>query len=78
MGLKKKFNQRGFNLRGSTLKINEKTSKSKFSNKGSTNVGSCYGRGLPKHLLKDYLLIQKMGKKRRFKKKDIKRAMIVA
>ena len=33
---------------------------------------------MPGHLLKDCLLIQKMGESRRFKKKDNKRATIAA
>ena len=33
---------------------------------------------MPGHLLKDCPLIQKMGEKRRFKKKESKRAMIAA
>ena len=78
MGLKKKFNQRGFNSKGPSLKRNEKFSKGKFSHKDNTNVSSCYGCGMPGHLLKDCQLIQKKGESRRFKKKDSKRAMIAA
>jgi len=77
MGLKKKFNQRGFDSKGSTLKRNEKL-KGKFFNKDNTNVSSCYGCGMPGHLLKDCPLIQKMGESWRFKKKENRRAMIAA
>ena len=76
MRLKKKFNQRGFNSRGCTPKRNEKFPKSKFFNKDNTNVSSCYGCGMPGHSLKDCPLIQKVGEKRTFKKKENKRAMI--
>ena len=47
-----------------------------FSNKDNTNVSSCYGCGMRRHLLKDWPLIQKMAKKRRFRKKDSKKTMI--
>ena len=78
IGLKKRFNQRGFNTKGSTSKRTEKYTTGKFLNKDNTNIGSCYGCGMPSHLLKDQPLIQKMGKKRKLKKKEIKRAMIAA
>ena len=58
------------------LKRNEKLSKGKFFHKDNTNVSSCYGCGMPGHLLKDCPLIQKMGESQRFKKKDNKRAQI--
>jgi len=51
MGLKKKFNQRGFNSKGSTFKRNEKF-KGKLLNKDNTNISSCCGCGMPGHLLK--------------------------
>ena len=68
MRLKKKFNQRGFNSKGCTLKRNEKF-KGKFFNKDNTSVSSCYGCDMPGHLLKDCTLIQKMGESQKFKKK---------
>ena len=78
MGMKKKFNQRGFNTKGSMSKRNEKYAKGKFVNKENANITSCYGCGIPGHLLKDCPLIQKMGEKRRFKKKENRKAMIAA
>jgi len=50
MGLKKRFNQRGFNPKGSTSKRNEKFTKGKFFN---TNISSFYGWGMPGNSLKD-------------------------
>jgi len=79
MGLNKNFNQRGLNQGGPIVqKKKEKSSKCKLSNKNSTNVSSCYGCGMPRHLLTDYLLIPKMREKWRVKKNDNKRAMIAA
>jgi len=60
---KKKFDQQGFNPKGSTSKRDAKCSLGKFFNKDNTNAGSCYGCGMPGHLLKDSPLIQKMGEK---------------
>jgi len=76
MGLKKRFNQRGSNQRGPMFRRNDKMSKGKFINKDNSHTNSCYGCSMANHLLKDYPLLQKIGKNRKFKtKKDNKKAM---
>ena len=69
-GTKEKIYSMKFNSKGSPSKRNAKLHKGKFINKYNTNVSSYYGCGMPGHLLKDFLLIQKMGQSRRFKKKE--------
>ena len=73
MGLRKKFNHKSFNQKGSTFKRNE---KGKSYNKNETNVSACYGCGVPGHMLKDCPLLQKVGERRKFKRKKNKKAMI--
>ena len=53
IGLNKRVNQRGFSTKGSTSKRNEKFTKGKFFNKDNTNVSSCHGCGMLRHLVKD-------------------------
>ena len=53
-------------------------SKVSFSNNDITNVNTCYGCARRGHLLKDCPLIQKMGARWRFKKKDNKGVIIAA
>jgi len=75
MGLTKRSNQRGFNKRESTFRRNEKSSKGELINKDNTNASSCYGCGMPGHMLKDYPLIQKIVENQKFKiKKDNKKS----
>jgi len=79
MGLKKRFNQRGSNQRGSTFRRNEKFSTGKFTNKDNSNANSYYGCGMTGHLLKDCPLIQKDRRKSNVKmNKDNKKAMVFA
>jgi len=75
VGLRKKFNHKSFNQKGSTFKRNE---KGKSYNKNETNVSACYGCGVPGHMLKDCPLLQKVGERRKFKRKKNKKAMIAA
>ena len=79
MGLKKRFNQRGSNQRGPTLRRNDKISKGKFINKDNPYINSCYGYGMTDYLLKYYPLLQKIRENQKFKmEKDNKKAMVAA
>ena len=84
-GLKKVFKSRRFDpkkfyKKGSSSKRNEKNSKgNKFSSKNETNLGPRFSCGLPGHVVKDCLIIQKKVEKMKQKakkEKELKRAMI--
>ena len=70
MGLTKRSNQRGFNKRESTFRRNEKSSKVELINKDNTNASSCYGCGMPGHMLKDYPLDSKDSRKSKVQGKE--------
>ena len=84
-GLKRMFKSRRFDpkkfyRKGSSSK---KTSKgNKFSaNKNETDLGPCFGCGLPGHMIKNCPIIQKKAEKMNQiakKEKELKRAMIAA
>ena len=87
-GLKKMFKSRRFDpkkfyKKGSSSKRNEKISKGNkvSANKNKTDLGLCFGCGLPGHMVKYCPIIQKKAEKmkqRAKKEKELKRAMIVA
>ena len=53
----------------STSKSNHRNSQRKFVSKVDTNQNSCYGYGLPGHVIKDCPIIKKKNKRTRFKSK---------
>ena len=85
-GLKKMFRSMNFDpkkfyKKGSSSSKNEKFSKgTKFiNNKNDSNLGPCFGCGLPGHIVKDCPVLQMKAEKRKHKaKKELKKAMIAA
>jgi len=66
----RRFDLKKFFKKGSSSKRDDKNSKdNKISNKKETNLGSCFGCGLPGHVVKDFPILQKKAKKRRQKAK---------
>jgi len=84
-GLKKMFKSRRFDpknfyKKGSSSKKNSKGNKLS-ANKNETDLGPCFGCGLPGHMVKDCPIIQKKAEKmkqRAKKEKEIRRVMIAA
>ena len=77
----KKFDPKKFYKKGSSSSKNEKFSKgTKFlNNKNDSNLGPCFGCGLPRHIVKDCSVLQMKAEKHKQKaKKEFKRAMIAA
>ena len=63
------------------MKKNEKFSKGEkpLNNKNESNLGPCFGCGLPGYVVKDCPILQKKAKKRKQKaKKEFKKATIAA
>ena len=77
----KKFDLKKFYKKGSSSSKNEKFSKGmKFSNnKNDSNLGPCFGCGLPGHILKVCPVLQMNAEKRKQKaNKEFRKAMIAA
>ena len=77
----KKFDPKKSHKKGSSSSKNEKFSKgTKFlNNKNDSNLGPCFGCGLPGHIIKDCLVSQMKAEKRKQKaKKEFRKAMIAA
>jgi len=77
----KKFDPQKFYEKGSSSSKNEKFSKGmKFlNNKNDSNLGPCFGCGLPGPILKDCLVLQmKVEKHKQKAKKEFRKAMIAA
>jgi len=85
-GLKKIFKSRTFDpkkfyKKGSSSKRHKKNSEgTKTSNNNNeSKLDTCFGCGLPGHVVKDCHILQKKAEKRKLKaKKKFKRAMIAA
>ena len=77
----KKFDPKKFYKKGSSSSKNEKFSKgTKFlNNKNDSNLGPCFGCGLPGHILKVCPVLQMNAENRKQKvKKEFRKAMIAA
>jgi len=61
----KRFDPKRFYKKESSSKKNEKTSKvnKPLNNKNECNLGPCFGYGLPGHVVKDCLILQKKAEK---------------
>ena len=73
-GLKKmyksrKFDPKKFYKKGSSSKRNESKGNKISNYKNKTNLGPCFGCGLPGHVVKDCPILQKKAEKRKQKAK---------
>ena len=77
----KKVDPKKFYKKGFSSKKNDKSSKDNnlSKNKSESNLGRCFGCGLPGHVMQDCPIIQKRIEKHKQKaKKEFKKAMIAA
>ena len=77
----KKFDPKKFYKKGSSSSKNEKFSKGTklINNKNDSNLGPCFGCGLPGHIVKDCPVLQMKAEKHKHKaKKEFRKAMIAA
>jgi len=73
----KRFDPKKFYKKGSSSKRHEKNSKGTRTsyNKNESNLGPCFGCGLPGHVVKDCPILQKKDEKQKQKaKKEVKKA----
>ena len=56
----KKFDPKKFDKKGSSSKKNERSSNGNkpLNNKNDSNLGPCFGHGLPVHVVKDCPILQ--------------------